>query len=75
MFFELSNEYVMEIQFAVFDVRIDLAPTKYNRHEVLHVMMCWATKSLSLFFVHVYEMIFQSTSHQKFVSLVIESLS
>ena len=67
------NTYVMDIQLAFFDVRIGLAPTKYNKHAVHDDLL--SNKVIIFICSHVYEITFLNTSHQKFVSLVIESLN
>ena len=62
VFFKPSNDYVMEIQLAVFDVRIDLAQRKHNRHAVHDEAL--GNKVIIFILSHVYEIIFQNTSRQ-----------
>ena len=56
-----------------FDVCINLAPIKYNKHAVHDDVL--SNKVMVFIFSRVYEITFQNTNHQKFVSLVIESLN
>ena len=56
-----------------FDMCIDLAPIKHNRHAVHDDVL--GNKVIIFIFSYVYEIAFQNTSRQKFVSLVIENLN